>query len=98
MKRYEIIIRKNDSKITSFLKTPVNKIINRGFYCTRSGNRTHTILLSLDFESSASTNSAIRASKQGGKYTYLFFSYQNYLLNFILLYIRINFKDENYNY
>lgn len=28
---------------------------------TRSGNRTHTILLSLDFESSASTNSAIRA-------------------------------------
>lgn len=28
---------------------------------TRGGNRTRTILLSLDFESSASTNSATRA-------------------------------------
>ena len=29
--------------------------------CTRGGNRTRTVLLPLDFESSASTNSATRA-------------------------------------
>ena len=31
------------------------------FYCAQSGNRTRTVLLPQDFESSASTNSAIRA-------------------------------------
>lgn len=34
-----------------------------GFYCTRGGNRTHTPK-ELDFESSASTNSATRALKE----------------------------------
>jgi hypothetical protein len=31
-------------------------------FCTRGGNRTRTLLPELDFESSASTNSATRAS------------------------------------
>ena len=31
------------------------------FCCTLGGNRTHTVLLPLDFESSASTNSATKA-------------------------------------
>lgn len=31
------------------------------FLCTEGGNRTHTMLPSLDFESSASTNSATSA-------------------------------------
>ena len=31
------------------------------FLCTEGGNRTHTVLLPLDFESSASTNSATSA-------------------------------------
>ena len=31
------------------------------FFCTEGGNRTHTMLPSLDFESSASTNSATSA-------------------------------------
>ena len=34
-------------------------------YCTSGGNRTHTVLLPLDFESSASTNSATEASGVG---------------------------------
>ncbi len=32
-----------------------------GFFCARGGTRTRTSLLTLDFESSASTNSATRA-------------------------------------
>ena len=33
--------------------------------CTRGGNRTRTLLPELDFESSASTNSATRANWEG---------------------------------
>ena len=43
---------------------PVIKKLRRKsqlFLCTSSGNRTHTSLRKLDFESSASTNSAIEA-------------------------------------
>lgn len=40
----------------------------RALDCTSGGNRTHTILLSLDFESSASTNSATEAIKNGSVY------------------------------
>ena len=40
---------------------PLNHNKLRGFLSTRGGNRTRTVLLPLDFESSASTNSATRA-------------------------------------
>ena len=36
-------------------------------FCTQGGNRTHTLLPELDFESSASTNSATRANFLCGK-------------------------------
>ena len=45
---------------------PLNYQSVKRLFSTRSGNRTHTTLLLLDFESSASTNSAIRASLQTG--------------------------------
>ena len=41
-------------------KKPLKNL--RGFICTEGGNRTHTVLLPLDFESSASTNSATSAN------------------------------------
>ena len=43
-------------------KKPAQHFALSGFFRTRGGNRTRTILLSLDFESSASTNSATRAT------------------------------------
>ena len=41
--------------------------------CTKGGNRTRTILLSLDFESSASTNSATLAFGGANIHNSLFF-------------------------
>ena len=50
--------------VTRQIKNLCNRLTTEVFILlksTRSRNRTGTILLSLDFESSASTNSAIRA-------------------------------------
>ena len=44
-------------------KTGTSKFFWRFRFCAQSGNRTRTTLLSQDFESSASTNSAIRACR-----------------------------------
>ncbi len=44
-------------------RKPFNYQLVKRFCSTRGGNRTRTTLLSLDFESSASTNSATRAGK-----------------------------------
>ena len=40
--------------------SPTTNVISKNTLGGRSGNRTHTPLLELDFESGASTNSAIR--------------------------------------
>ena len=62
------LLPKHNSDQASFLsylypvkKMPLNMCQLRGFWSTRSGNRTHTTSLPLVFETSASTNSAIRA-------------------------------------
>ena len=47
--------------LSKTLGTKKASLCGDAFLCAQSGNRTRTILLSQDFESSASTNSAIRA-------------------------------------
>lgn len=52
----------------------------KGWFGTPGGNRTHTILLSLDFESSASTNSATEAWNVGAKIEIFFIAHQRFLM------------------
>ena len=53
--------------------------------CTKGGNRTRTILLSLDFESSASTNSATLAFGGANIHiSFIFHNIHNFFQNLIM--------------
>ncbi len=62
LKTKKIIVSLHFKKKASFLFEARSRLTIFLVCCTLGGNRTHTILQSLDFESSASTNSATKAS------------------------------------